>query len=58
MTELLSDEEFENIQKQLEEKYVNETSEIVEEPQLFSEISDNDVKEYEQGILEVPDEDI
>lgn len=55
---LLSDEEFANIEKELQEKYENNGPEIIEEPQLFSEVSDKDVQEYEQGIIEVPDEDI
>lgn len=55
---LLSDEEFANIEKELQEKYQNNEPEIIEEPQLFSEVSDKDVQEYEQGIMEVPDEDI
>lgn len=55
---LLSEEEFADIQKELKDKYQNDEPEIIEEPQLFTEVSDDDVKEYEQGILEVPDEDI
>lgn len=55
---LLSEEEFADIQKELQDKYQNDEPEIIEEPQLFTEVSDDDVKEYEQGILEVPDEDI
>lgn len=55
---LLSNEEFANIEKELQEKYENNGPEIIEEPQLFSEVSDKDVQEYEQGIIEVPDEDI
>lgn len=55
---LLTDEEFANIEKELQEKYENNGPEIIEEPQLFSEVSDKDVQEYEQGIIEVPDEDI
>ncbi len=55
---LLSEEEFADIQKELKDKYQNDEPEIIEEPQLFTEVSDDDVKEYEQGILEAPDEDI
>lgn len=55
---LLSEEEFADIQKELKDKYQNDEPEIIEEPQLFTEVSDDDVKEYEQGMLEVPDEDI
>ena len=55
---LLGDDEFSAIEQELQDKYKSEKPEIVEEPQLFSEVSDAEVSEYAQGILEVPDEDI
>ncbi len=56
---LLSDKEIFDIEEELKDKYKNEEEpKIIEEPQLFSEITDNEIKEYEQGIIEVPDEDI
>ena len=58
ISELLTNEEIADIENELKTKYKDDETEIIEEPQLFSEISDEDVKEYEQGILEVPDEDI
>lgn len=54
---LLSEDEIAEIENELKNKY-KEEPEIIEEPQLFSEISESEVSEYEQGILEVPDEDI
>ena len=55
---LLSDEEYAEIEEELKNKYHDDNTEIVEEPQLFSEVSDDEVRQYEQGIIEVPDEDI
>lgn len=55
---LLNDEEIATIESELRDKYKEDAQEIIEEPQLFSEVSDFEVSEYEQGILEVPDEDI
>ena len=41
------------------EKYSDEqNSQIVEEPELFSEIKEVDVSEYEDDFLEITDEDI
>lgn len=57
LTTLLNEDELAEIEDELKNKY-KEEPEIIEEPQLFSEISESEVSEYEQGILEVPDEDI
>lgn len=58
ITTLLSNEELSDIEEELKNKYKDEEQKIIEEPQLFSEITENEIKEYEQGIIEVPDEDI
>jgi hypothetical protein len=51
-------DETKNLNIEISEKYTENQNRIIEEPQLFSEITSDDVEEYERGILEVPDEDI